>query len=191
MEIGGVAYVEAGGGDTQLYTNGQLIVSVESSVYSDQMTRDALIASAAASANGSATGSNCAKVPYTDYARIKRSLPDPPSPFNVHKRQYSFGSDWTPTEQSVEFCAAVQFTGVHWIPPPPADGSHIDARWRFQEPKQSDISQDLLCDFVTGLIDSASIELPIVGSEVGGAVGMLCKGDLISAVKQVSGVGSS
>ena len=174
VEIDNIAYVKTGLGDTGLYHDGKITVSVASSQYRNQIIRDALIKSSAASVNGSATGTNCALEKYTDYSKRKRSLEPSDSdhhPTNLTARQ-SFGSDYTPTTQSINICGAIQFTGAHYYAPDlnihnvvGIGTDFIDAGWTFQEGKgDGDVGRDLLCDFVTELIDSVAIEVPAVGT---------------------------
>ena len=194
VEIDGIAYVDPNEGDAVLRTDGKLLVSVESSSYTQQSIRDSLISGSAQSANGSATGTNCVNVPYNSF-KHKRSLLDPPSPNDLTERQDSFGSDYSPQQESLTLCGALNVTGMQYYAPNVnifnvvgSATSYISAGWSFQQDNTDELEKELLCDFVNGLIDSALVEIPD-GSEVGGIVGMVCKGDLYTALKDVNGIG--
>ncbi len=191
VEIDGIAYAEKSVGETELNEDGKLLVVVHSSLYQTQSVRDSLIKSSAASVRSSATGKNCADLDYTHY-KNKRWW-DPISTFA--KRQI-FGGDWRPQNEKINLCSGLEFTGAHYYAPNVnvenvgSATSYIDAEWTFKKGDKLDLGRELICDFVTDLIDSAAIECPIVGSEAGAMVGLLCKGDLVQAIKNSAGIGS-
>ena len=114
VTINGISYLEPDiENELLLKTDGVLEVKVDSSHYNVSSLRDAIIKSAAISAQYAATGnSQCQSLDYTDYMRKRWWYPA----VRLIRRQL-FSSDYTPTKQKVTFCNSVNFAGAHYYAP--------------------------------------------------------------------------
>ena len=175
VTVKGVDYVDAG----FLSTGGELVISVESSQYNLTSLRDAMIKSAALTAQNAAKGSNC----YTQKYDVE----------SLKARDGLSSSWWSPRlfardhphaeEEEGTFCNTVGFAGVNYYDPfwrlqaSPGATDWIDARWSFQVGPGGDFACELLQD----LVDAFAVvepEFAVGDIELGEAVDVLCEGSL-------------
>ena len=158
-----------------------VVVEVKASATS---LRDAMIRSAALTAQHSANGSNCYEASY--------HLPVPPK-----KRWWGFPasnpSSWRSwgTRRSASLmkrdtnsktlCNAIGFAGVQYYSKcwrtaeNPSSTDYIDAEWNFEVSKQE---KTLQCDFIAGLIDALAVVAPefaVEDVELGEEIAVLCE----------------
>ena len=202
VEIKDIAYVDKDiSQENFLYKDGKITVQVHRSKYSAD-TRGALLRNSAMSIRDSATGKNCFDADYTRY-KAKREIDtasigdrdnnngDDGANSTLSKRQYTFGNgDWEPTNEKINICSGVEFLQPKYYAPDinvdNADSAtdELDIEFSFQKGENSQAARDLLCDFVTAVIDMSTVEIPVLGSSAGAGIGFLCKGDLVQAIKE-------
>jgi hypothetical protein len=154
--------------------DGELVVSVESSQYNLTSLRDAMIQTAALSAQKAATGKNCYSQDY-DRTVFKRSL-----------------SSWWPSGLSrristpeiirlnTTFCNTVGFAGVNYynpwwrLQPSPGASDFIDARWSFQVSPLGLFDCELLQDFVD-VFALIAPEFAVEDVTLGDVVDLICE----------------
>lgn len=129
--------------------------------YNATSLRDAMINSAALTANTSATGNNCYNATY--YAeelrkrviRTPRGIRDWFSP-SVDDSELSKRDHPNRVEKHINMCNAAQFTGVQYFgqywrtAPLPRATAYIDANWEFT----TGPGGDFICEFLQGLTDA-------------------------------------
>lgn len=160
VTVQGVPYVDGG-----FLEMGELVISVESSQYNVTSLRDAMIQSAALTAQSAATGKNCYDQKYNVESLKARA--DIPLPYPEH-------ATW---------CNTVGFAGVNYYNPywrvqqSPGATDWIDARWSFSTGPGGSFT----CGLLEGLIDAFAIVAPefAVGDiELGDAVDLVCEQEL-------------
>ncbi|KAL8737159.1 MAG: hypothetical protein Q9181_001977 [Wetmoreana brouardii] len=159
------------------YNDGELVVSVESSQYNLTSLRDAMIKTAALSAQNAATGKNCYDQKYHD----------------IEKRSDEGFSRWIPglfarsyyeppplVTNDATWCDTVGFAGVNYYnpywrdQPSPGATDWIDARWAFHKPPEGEFA----CDLLMLAVDALAVVAPefAVGEvELGEAIDVICK----------------
>ena len=178
VTIGDIDYVDGG----SLAQDGELVVKVDSSAYNDTNLRNAMINSAALTANNSAQGSRCYSQSYTVEELRKREISsqsfwaDPLGNIyrGLQKRDHPY-----PVQESQTFCNAASFAGVQYynqfwrLAPNPGSSDYIDAEWSFQAGPGGDFD----CEFLSGLIDALGIiepEFMVADIELGKAIDAVC-----------------
>lgn len=178
VSIGDIDYVES----DSLLDDGKLVVKVLASAYNDTGLRDAMIHSAALTANNSAQGSRCYDQSYE--VLVKRSEVEPWSfwtdPMGFKYRSALSKRDRpVPTQEHRNFCNAACFAGVQYydkfwrMAENPGSTAYIDASWEFETGPGGDFD----CEFLEGLIDALAIVAPefTVGDvELGEEIGAIC-----------------
>lgn len=182
--IQGIDYVDSG-----YMAEGELIVQVDSSAYNVTSLRDAMIQSAALTAQQSAQGNNCYLQPFTAAKSRKR---DYSTWHRLHRRARQWfdtdievydlearaGADIHP--EQITLCNAVEFAGVNYysqywrLAPEPGSTDYIDARWSFEVGPGGQFD----CEFLQGLIDSLVVVAPefaVEDVELGESVGAICQ----------------
>ncbi|EXJ60018.1 hypothetical protein A1O7_04166 [Cladophialophora yegresii CBS 114405] len=146
-----IDYVNAG----SLDTNGELVIKVAASSYNSTTLRDAMIRSAALTAQkGSEQQSSCSNQTYTTI--FKRGVLPPPS--RIHGRRSSLFAGYArdrpePVVAKGVFCNTAAFAGVGYFSAEwrkaqnPGAEAYIDATWEFQ----AEPGGDFLCDFIEDL----------------------------------------
>ena len=161
-----------------LNENGELVVKVEASQYNVTSLRDAMINSAALTAENSAVGSNC----YTSHFEA------PPlgkrdyflTPWKLSRRWLGLEAREHPVLEPSEahWCNAATFAGVQYfgeyarLQPSLSPTDYLDVNWDFKVK-----GGDFTCEFIQGLIDALVAVAPefAVGEvELGEAVGAAC-----------------
>ncbi|KIW91231.1 uncharacterized protein Z519_08127 [Cladophialophora bantiana CBS 173.52] len=134
LEKNSVQYVSAG----SLDSNGELVIKVAASSYNSTTLRDAMIKSAALTAQkGSEQQSSCSNQTYTTL--VKRDVP-PPS--RIYGKRSSLFAGYArgrpePVEQKGVFCNTAAFAGVGYFSAEwrkaqnPGAEAYIDATWEF------------------------------------------------------------
>lgn len=163
--IGGIDFVDLG----FLDKGGELVVKVESSSYNQTSLQDAMIDSAALTAQNSAQGStNCYQAtyeveelgkrdiqPWFSFARWSDSFRrwlSPSSADTFEKRDHPYAE-----EEHATWCNAASFAGVQYYAqnwrdaadPGPTD--YIDVSWDFQVGPGGDFACEFLQDLITAL----------------------------------------
>ncbi|KAI4181927.1 MAG: hypothetical protein LQ346_006676 [Caloplaca aetnensis] len=175
--IKGITYVA----DDQLLDDGELVVQVKSSQYNLTSLRDALIKSAAMTAKFSTSDKNSYVAKYSVLEQRRWWH----GPTNLAKRTLGLSvRDHPHSEQEqTTLYRAVDFAGAHYYSPFINVGNidkgtdYIDVDFSFKAGKGA----DLICDFLTALIDGLAIVAPefTVGDiELGAEVGFLCKEEI-------------
>ncbi|PQE05074.1 hypothetical protein CJF31_00002231 [Rutstroemia sp. NJR-2017a BVV2] len=150
--------------DDEALAKGELIVRVEASQYNATSLRDAMITSAALTANTSATGNNCYNATYYVEELRKRddiwtprgirdwfSSPSVDDDVALSKRDHSHR-----VEEQINVCNAAQFAGVQYFgqywrtAPLPGATAYIDANWEFT----TGPGGDFICEFLQDLTDA-------------------------------------
>ena len=166
--------------DGTLARTGELVVQVQSSSYNVTSLRDAMIKSAALTAQNSANGSNCysAKINVISKRNLWRSFPlttlpkrwlsrkelGPTLPQTSSPLNKLFGRVIGPEEvqEKMELCNAASFAGVQYYSPywrtaeNAGSTDWIDAEWNFKVGTDG----ELQCDFIAGLIDALGAVQP-------------------------------
>lgn len=181
--IDGIDYVEA-----ESLSRGELVVQVKSSSYNVTSLRDAMIKSAALTAQNSAGGKNCHSVKYeliglrkrwwepTIIASTRRWLSmDAPGNRHLEGRDHIH-----PIMQTATHCNAVGFAGVQYFSPfwrdaaEPGSTDYIDAEWNFQVGPGG----DFVCDIIQDLLDGLALiapEFAVEDVELGSAIEAICQ----------------
>ncbi|KAL9102174.1 MAG: hypothetical protein Q9163_002648 [Psora crenata] len=174
VKIPNIPFVDAG----VLNNGGELVVKVESSAYNVTSLRDAMIKSAAMTANNSTQGRNCFTASYSVEQWGKRSslsiLTDLPRRWlGLAARDHPH-----PVEEQATWCNAASFAGVNYYGPYArwqetlASTDYLDASWDF-EVKGGEFS----CEFLEGLIDALAFvqpEFTVADLELSQAIGAIC-----------------
>ncbi|KAL8901267.1 MAG: hypothetical protein Q9207_005286 [Kuettlingeria erythrocarpa] len=172
--IKGITYVA----HDELLLNGELVVQVKSSQYNLTSLGDALIKSAAMTAKFSTSEKNSYVATYSVLQERRWWH----GPTNLAKRTLGLSVRDHPTfhQEEKTLYRAVDFAGAHYYSPFINVGNidqgtdYIDVDFSFKAGKGA----DLICDFLTALIDGLAIVAPefTVGDiELGAEVGFLCK----------------
>ncbi|KAI0189684.1 glycosyl hydrolase catalytic core-domain-containing protein [Astrocystis sublimbata] len=151
--IGGVAFIDS---SEVLETEGELVVSVESSSYELSQIREAMIQTIANAVKVSATQDNCYTATHSVLGfRARRDA----------------GPWWLPsflrrdapheTPEQITLCNALNFAGPQYIPPQPMDESYIDTSFSFEVPPGG----DFLCDLLEAAADDLAFVLPMFAVE--------------------------
>lgn len=155
VTVSKIEYVSAG----SLDSNGRLEIKVAASSYNSTTLRDAMIKSAALTAQkGSEQQSSCSNQTYTTY--VKRDVPPPP-PSRIFGRRSAFFQP-EPVEHKGLFCNTASFAGVGYFGAEwrkaqhPGAEAYIDATWDFQ----ADPTGDFLCDFIEDLEVGLAVVAP-------------------------------
>ena len=184
VNIKGIVYSD-GAGDA-LGEDGELVVEVEASSYNVTSLRDAMIKSAATTAQNSAAGKNCFDQKYTVEELRKRG------PFDswlspLHNTRRWLGSKLgleardhpCPVIESMTMCnvggfAGVQYYDPYWrLAPEPGPSDFIDASWSFKV-----INSAFECEFIEGLMDALAViqpEFTVEDVELGEAIAAACE----------------
>ncbi|KAI9758154.1 MAG: hypothetical protein M4579_003187 [Chaenotheca gracillima] len=172
VDIEDVPYVNAG-----FLSQGKLVVTVEASQYNMSSLRDAMIKSAALTAQNAATDKNCYDQKYDVESIIKRDV----SPRWLPR---IFRRDHPHAEQEIEtWCNTVGFAGVNYYnpywraQPSPGATDYIDAHWTFE----TGPGGDFVCGLLEGLVDALAIVQPefAVGDiELGEAIDVICEKEM-------------
>ena len=185
--IGGIDFVDLG----FLDKGGELVVKVESSSYNQTSLRDAMINSAALTAQNSAQGSNnCYQATFDVEELGKRDIQpwlssthwtdsfrrwlSPPSAVTVDKRDHPHAE-----EEHATWCNAASFAGVQYYSqnwrdaanPGPTD--YIDVSWDFQVGPGGDFACEFLQDLITALA-TIQPEFEVEGVELAEEIGAIC-----------------
>lgn len=160
-----IEYVSAG----SLNTDGELVIKVAASAYNTTALRDAMIKSAALTAQkGSVQNSSCSTQSYTTLIKKRHELPSPLSRIYGRRFLSSFSGLFTrdrpePTTHSSLFCHTSAFAGVGYFSTDwrraakPGAEAYIDATWEFERAPGG----DFLCD----LIEDLEVALAVVAPE--------------------------
>lgn len=169
VSIGNIPFVE-----DEFLNYGELDVTVKSSQYNETSLRDAMIKSAALTAQQSATGKNCYNANYKIVERKKRSYLDW---FKESTGLKAVRDNHHPVPAEISVCNVGDFAGVQYFSqfwrtaPQPGATDYLDANWAF---KSTD--GDFWCEFLADLMD----ELVVIEPEF--AVGEVELGEEIRAV---------
>ncbi|KAF7960372.1 hypothetical protein EAE96_000055 [Botrytis aclada] len=131
--------------NNEALAQGELIVRVEASQYNATSLRDAMINSAALTANTSATRNNCYNATYYAEELRKRVIW---TPRGIHHPNR--------VEEHINVCNAAQFAGVQYFgqywrtAPLPGATAYIDANWEFT----TGPGGDFICEFLQDLTDA-------------------------------------
>ncbi|KAK8124191.1 hypothetical protein PG999_004109 [Apiospora kogelbergensis] len=171
--IGKVPYVEGG----FLATDGEIVVSVESSKYNDTKIRGALIKTAAAAAQKAAAGKNCYEARYdVEELKRRRGWWDPS---RLVARLLGGRDHPHPEQEKATWCNSVGFAGPHYYNPwwklqsQPGATDYMDVHFEFHKGGGGDFD----CEFLQGLVDAFAFVAPefAVGDVgLGEAVKVLC-----------------
>jgi hypothetical protein len=170
VTIGDIVYVS----EDNLQNDGELVVKVEASSYNLTSLRDAMIKSAALTAQkASLSSSNCYNQTY-EVMQAKRDLPLLSFGSKLRGRDHPY---LTESQQvlcnSVSF-AAVNYYSQYWrVEPQPGASDFIFANWNFQVAPGG----DFLCNFLDGLIEGLAViqpEFTVEGTELGDAINAIC-----------------
>lgn len=171
VTIGGIDYVE----EDQLLKDGEFIVKVASSSYNYTSLRDAMINSAALTAQYSAAGNNCYNMSYVQYDGKKRDLE---SSFPLVERMGAGGEE--PVELDMWVCNAGAFAGVQYFDPywrdqqTPGATDYLDVEFSFQVGPGG----QFLCDYIGLLTDALAVvqpEFAVEDLELGEDLQALCQ----------------
>lgn len=152
VTIRGIDYVE----EDQLQRDGEFIVKVASSSYNYTSLRDAMIESAATTAQYSAAGNNCYNMSYVQYEGKKRDLE---SDFPLVER---VGGGDDPIKLDMYVCNAGAFAGVQYFDPywraqpTPGATDYLNAEFSFQVGPGG----QFMCDFIEVLTDALALVQP-------------------------------
>lgn len=170
VSIKNIPYVDQ---DTLEY--GKLDITVKDSQYNVTSLRDAMIHSAALTAQHSATGKNCKEANYQSYAYKKRSILD----WIKESTGLKAARDRPLLEsKKISICTAGDFAGVQYFSKfwrtaaQPGATDYLDANWAFEKS-----GGDFACDFIEDLMDGLAIIAPqfvVEGVVLGDAIRALC-----------------
>ncbi len=169
VTIRGIDYVE----DDELQRDGEFIVKVASSSYNYTSLRDAMIHSAAMTAQYSAAGKNCYNMSYVQFEGKKRDL-ETSSPL-VERLG---GGELISLDMYV--CNAGAFAGVQYFDPywrdqpTPGASDYLDVEFSFQVGPGG----QFLCDFIEALTDALAVvqpEFAIEDVELGEELQAICQ----------------
>jgi hypothetical protein len=156
VTIPNIDFINAGALDK----GGQLVVKVESSSYNTTSLRDAMIKSAALTAQkGSEGAHSCYDQPYASV--FKRKLPFSLSRSRLFAR-YLKRDRPEATEQQAHFCNTASFAGVQYFSPEwrqaknPGAQAFIDANWAFKVGPGGSFE----CDFIEALQAGLAVFAP-------------------------------
>lgn len=164
VKIPHIQYINSG----RLDDNGELEIKVQASSYNSTSLRDAIIKSAALTAQkGSELRNSCSNKTYT--VIFERDLL-PPS--RIWSRRSSLPPTFVrdrpdPIQTQGVFCNTTAFAGVGYFSPEwrqaqnPGAEAYIDATWEFQR----EAGGDLLCDIVRDFIDDLEIAVAAIAPE--------------------------
>lgn len=179
VTVKGIDYVDAG----FLSTGGELLISVESSQYNLTSLRDAMIKSAALTAQNAAKDKNCYTQRYdVESLKARDGLSSSSSSSWWPPRLFARDRPYAVQEEGT-FCNTVGFAGVNYYDPywrvqaSPGATDWIDARWSFHVGPGGDFACELLQD----LVDAFAVvepEFAVGDIELGKAVDVLCEGSL-------------
>jgi hypothetical protein len=159
VTVSNVEYVSAG----SLDRNGELVIKVAASSYNSTTLRNAMIKSAALTAQkGSEKPSSCSNQTYTTILK-RDELP----PSRIFGRRSSLFAGYArdrpePVEQNGVFCNTAAFAGVGYFSPEwrkaqnPGAEAYIDATWEFQ----AEPGGNFLCDFIKDLEVGLAVVAP-------------------------------
>lgn len=179
VTIGGIDYVE----DDVLQRDGKFIVKVASSSYNYTSLRDAMINSAATTAQYSAAGKNCYNMSYVQYEVKKRDIE---SSFPLVER---VGVGDEPIKLDMYVCNAGAFAGVQYFDRywrdqlNPGASDYLDVEFSFQVGPGGKFQ----CDFIQALTDALAVVEPEFAVEdvaLGEELQAICQ----SAVDGVNGL---
>ena len=170
VTIKGIDYVE----EDELQRDGEFIVKVASSSYNYTSLRDAMIDSAATTAQYSAAGKNCYNMSYVQYDGKKRDLE---SSFPLVER---LGGGGEPIQEEMHVCNAGAFAGVQYFDPywrdqkTPGASDYLDVEFSFQVGPGG----QFLCDFIEALTDALAVvepEFAVEDIELGEELQAICQ----------------
>ena len=170
VTIRGIDYVE----DDELQRDGEFIVKVASSSYNYTSLRDAMINSAATTAQYSAAGKNCYNMSYVQFEGKKRDLE---SSLPLVERLVG-GDDVITLDMYV--CNAGAFAGVQYFDPywrdqpTPGASDYLDVEFSFQVGPGG----QFLCDFIEALTDALALvepEFAVEDVELGEELQAICQ----------------
>ncbi len=163
-----------------LNTKGGLVVKVDASTYNVTSLRDAMIKSAALTAQNSASGKDCYTAKYEVQGFRKRDS-DFSAPWSLGRRWLGLEErDHTHLSQEQDtWCNAASFAGINYFGPYArlqkdlSATDYLDASWDFKVQ-----GGDFTCEFIKGLVDALTIVTPefaVEDVELGEAVDAVCK----------------
>ncbi|MCJ1280011.1 hypothetical protein MMC21_007836 [Puttea exsequens] len=187
---------------------GELVVKVQSSAYNQTSLRNAMINSAALTAQNSANGTNCYEATYDVEIGFKDKRDPEPQPWyssgawgdnvrrwvspsntnSLEERDHPY-----PEIEHATWCNAASFAGVQYYDeywreaPQPGPSDYIDASWSFSTGPGGDFACDFIQDLILGLTALAP-EFEVEGVELAHEVDALCT-DAMDIVNQFSGGG--
>jgi hypothetical protein len=183
VNIKGIDYVSP---ISNSMVEGELVVNVKASKYNVTSLRDAMIKSAALTAQNSASGKNCYKENYTVFGKKRWWHP---ASMGLTSRWYNLDPSETraleardrfvPTQQFKTFCNAGGFAGVqyyseYWrVAQNAGAAAYLDAGWNFEAGSGGDFA----CDFLQGLVTALGVIRPqftVGGIELGSAIDAVC-----------------
>ncbi|KAL9092836.1 MAG: hypothetical protein Q9165_004254 [Trypethelium subeluteriae] len=159
VSIDNIPYVSGG-----FLSQGSLVVKVDSSAYNETSLRDAMIRSAALTAQHSTTGNNC----YTQQYTVEELM-------RLDRRDHPY-----PVQEKMTMCNAASFAGVQYYSefwrtaPEPGSTDYIDASWEFETGPMDNFA----CDFLEELISALGIvqpEFAVGATRLAKAVDAVCE----------------
>ncbi|KAL9071734.1 MAG: hypothetical protein Q9161_003998 [Pseudevernia consocians] len=181
VTIGGIEYVE----EDELQRDGEFIVKVATSSYNQTSLRDAMINSAALTAQYSAAGKNCYNMSYVQFDGKKRDLE---SSFSLVER---LGGGDEPITLDMHVCNAGAYAGVQYFDPywrdqqTPGASDYLDVTYSFQVGPGG----QFLCDFIELLTDALAVvepEFAVEDVELGEELQAICQ-EAEDAVNSLTG----
>ena len=169
VTIGGIDYAR----DDELQSDGEFIVKVASSSYNYTSLRDAMINSAATTAQYSAAGNNCYNMTYIVVEKKKRGL-EP----NFPLVERAVGIKPFPSHMYV--CNAGAFAGVQYFnpfwrdQPTPGASDYLNVEFSFQVGPGG----QFMCDFIGVLTDALAVvqpEFAVEDVELGEGLQAICQ----------------
>ncbi|KAL8792757.1 MAG: hypothetical protein Q9195_004644 [Heterodermia aff. obscurata] len=172
--IKGITYIA----EEALLKDGEFVIQVKSSQYNLTSLRDALIKSAATTAQFSTTDKNSYVAQYTVLEKRRWWH----QPANLVKRAFGLKvrDRPFPEQEQTTLYRAVDFAGAHYYSPYinanniETGTDYIDVDYSFQ----AGSGADLICDFIDALVDGLAVIAPefAVGDiELGSAIDFLCR----------------
>lgn len=170
VTIRGIDYVE----EDELQRDGEFIVKVASSSYNYTSLRDAMIDSAATTAQYSAAGNNCYNSSYVQIEGRKRDLET-----DVPLMERAGGGD-DPIKLDMYVCNAGAFAGVQYFDPywrdqpTPGASDYLNAEFSFQVGPGG----QFMCDFIEALTDALAVvqpEFAVEDVELGEGLQAICQ----------------
>jgi hypothetical protein len=183
VNIKGIDYVSP---ISNSMVEGELVVNVKASKYNVTSVRDAMIKSAALTAQNSASGKNCHKENYTVFGKKRWWHPasmdltscwynlDPSETRALEARDRVIATQQFKTFCNVGGFAGEQYYSEYWrVAQNAGAAAYLDAGWNFEAGSGGDFA----CDFLQGLVTALGVIRPqfTVGEiELGSAIDAVC-----------------